>query len=148
MTKMKSAGSTVVSTLIGDPVFRVSETTPLRRVADALTGAEIGIVIVGEGKTIAGVVSERDVTRAVADGLDPEGTRAIDVAHTTLIWCDASATVAQVATEMMSHWVRHVLVEEDGHLVGIVSAPISSASMPARKTQTEKVAPAWWGHRV
>jgi CBS domain-containing protein len=27
-----------------------------------------------------------------------------------------------VATEMMEHWARHALVEEDGRLVGIVSA--------------------------
>ena len=38
------------------------------------------------------------------------------------MWCDADADVADVAEEMMEHYVRHVLVERDGHLVGIVSA--------------------------
>jgi len=49
-------------------------------------------------------------------------TRAVDVAHTNLIWCDLEATVAEVASEMMERYVRHVLVEEDGELIGIVSA--------------------------
>lgn len=42
--------------------------------------------------------------------------------HRELVWCDASATIAEVATEMMEHDVRHVLVEDDGRLVGVVPA--------------------------
>ena len=38
------------------------------------------------------------------------------------MWCDINADVANVAEEMMECYVRHVLVEDDGHLVGIVSA--------------------------
>ena len=38
------------------------------------------------------------------------------------MWCDESATVGEVATEMMEQYVRHVLVERDGDLIGIVSA--------------------------
>jgi CBS domain-containing protein len=39
-----------------------------------------------------------------------------------LVWCDAEATVEEVAVQMMEHYIRHVLVERDGALVGIVSA--------------------------
>ena len=42
--------------------------------------------------------------------------------HGQLVWCDAESTVAAVAEEMMEHYVRHVLVEEDGRLLGMVSA--------------------------
>ena len=49
-------------------------------------------------------------------------TRAIDIAHTRLVWCDAESTVAEVAEEMMEHYVRHVLVEDEGLVIGIVSA--------------------------
>ena len=38
------------------------------------------------------------------------------------MWCDAEATVDQVAARMMDRYIRHVLVERDGALVGIVSA--------------------------
>jgi CBS domain-containing protein len=38
------------------------------------------------------------------------------------VWCDATATVTEVAELMMERYVRHVLVEDDGRLVGIVSA--------------------------
>ena len=57
-----------------------------------------------------------------AQRLAPEDTSAIDVAQTTLIWCDATATIASAASEMLDHYVRHMLVEANGRLVGIVSA--------------------------
>jgi CBS domain-containing protein len=44
------------------------------------------------------------------------------VASTKLVWCDADATVDHVATRMMDRYIRHVLVERDGALAGIVSA--------------------------
>ena len=60
--------------------------------------------------------------RAVAEQRDPIATRAIEVGHDTLVWSDITATVAEVATEMMDRYVRHVLIEDDGQFVGIVSA--------------------------
>jgi signal-transduction protein with cAMP-binding, CBS, and nucleotidyltransferase domain len=58
----------------------------------------------------------------VADGCDPAVTRAQELASTKLVWCDASATVREAAELMMEQYVRHVLLEEEGRLVGIVSA--------------------------
>jgi CBS domain-containing protein len=53
---------------------------------------------------------------------NPAATRVIDVASKTPVWCDATATVHEVAELMMEQYVRHVLVRENGRLVGIVSA--------------------------
>ena len=117
-----TVGSMPVGALIGGPVTRVDPDMPVTEVAQALTTGGIGAVVVGDGDTVSGIVSERDVTHAVAAGLDLAATSAIDIAHTSLLWCDLTATVAEVASEMMDQWVRHILVEEDGQLVGIVSA--------------------------
>ena len=115
------AGATPISELVEHDVRRVRPDVSLVEVAEALTEADVGVVVVGDDK-VSGIVSERDVTRAIAGGRDLAATRAADVAHAKLIWCDATATVAEVAVEMMEEYVRHVLVEEDGQLVGIVSA--------------------------
>jgi len=87
-----------------------------------MTDADVGLLVVGRGDDVDGVVSERDIVRAIAAGHDPNTTTAMEVAHTDLAWCDPTATVAEVATEMMERYVRHVLVEDGGRLVGIVSA--------------------------
>jgi signal-transduction protein with cAMP-binding, CBS, and nucleotidyltransferase domain len=71
---------------------------------------------------VAGILSERDLARAVAERRNVATTKARDIAHSTIVWCDMTATVAEVAAEMMDRYVRHVLVEEEGNLAGIVSA--------------------------
>ena len=111
-----------VVTLVGPQVTWVAPDTDLVDVASALTIESIGAVVVGAHGGLRGILSERDVVHAVAAGRDLKATRAIDIASTELVWCDANAPIADVATEMMERYVRHVLVEDAGTLVGIVSA--------------------------
>ena len=122
MTEQLEAGLLPVSILATDTVARVAPDASLGAVARAMTDADVGLLVVGRGDDVDGVVSERDIVRAIAAGHDPNTTTAMEVAHTDLAWCDPTATVAEVATEMMERYVRHVLVEDGGRLVGIVSA--------------------------
>jgi CBS domain-containing protein len=122
MTDITNAAATPVSMLIGADVVEIAATADLHEVCQVLAGAGVGLVVVGDSSRVEGVVSERDVVQAIAERRDPSTTRARDVAHSKLIWCDNEATVAEVAEQMMEAYVRHVLVEEDGALVGVVSA--------------------------
>lgn len=122
MTSDVNPGSDAVSLLVGSPVATVAPDATLHEVADALVAADVGALVVTDGDGAAGVVSERDIVGALAKRRDPATTRARDIASTTLVWCDAEATVAEVAAQMMDCYVRHVLVEDRGRLVGVVSA--------------------------
>jgi CBS domain-containing protein len=122
MTNLPFAGSTPISVVTGDPVVRVAAEATVAEVAKTLVASEVGTVVVGDEELPAALVSERDVVRVVAAGKDPAAMRAVDVASTKLVWCDAEATVDAVALRMMERYIRHVLVERDGALVGIVSA--------------------------
>jgi CBS domain-containing protein len=119
---MTSVGALPVSTFAADAVARIDADADLWQIAEALVEADVGALAVGDGDDVQGIVSERDIVRALASRRDPSTTRAVDIAHTRLVWCEASATVAEVAEEMMERYVRHVLVEDDGRVVGIVSA--------------------------
>lgn len=122
MTDPANAGSMTVGMLTGGPVIRVAADADLHEVAEALVDASVGALVIGEEDAPTAIVSERDLVGALAERRDPSKTRAGDIAHTTLVWCPAGATLAEVAGLMMDRYVRHVLVEEDGKLVGIVSA--------------------------
>lgn len=122
MADIASAGSSSVSRLIGDTVIRIPRDATLADAARVLTGSEIGAVLIGDDDRPQALVSERDLVHAVAAGRDPSVTPAVDVASTDLVWCDVDSTVDEVAVEMMDRYIRHVLVEEEGALVGIVSA--------------------------
>ncbi len=124
MTEDVIPGSASVATLIGTPVVGVARDASLNEVADAMVAAGVGALIVtnGDRGQAAGIVTERDIVRALAGRRDPATTHACDIANTSLVWCDARATVTEVAERMMECYIRHVLVERGGRLVGIVSA--------------------------
>ena len=115
-------GDAPVIVYAADNVVTVPVDSTLSAVARELCDDEIGVVVLGTPGKPVGVVSERDVVRAVAKSLDPATTPASAVASSTIVWCDRSATVHEAAELMMEHYVRHVLLEDRGHLVGIVSA--------------------------
>ena len=121
MIDSSDPGSIPIDVLIADTVVCVAPTVILREVAGVLIGNSIGAVVVGSQDSPTGIISEHDIVRAIADGVDPS-TTAADIAHTELFWTQASTTVADVATQMMNQYVRHILVEDRGRLAGIVSA--------------------------
>ena len=122
MSGIHSAGSTPISTVTSDPVARVAADSTVADVAKALVAGELGAMVVGDDEPPVALVTERDIVRVVAAGKDPASLRALDAASTELVWCDAEATVDEVAVRMMYRYIRHILVERDGDLVGIVSA--------------------------
>jgi len=122
VTAFSSVGNLPISTVTGDPVARVAGDASLADAARAMVAENVGAMVIGDEDSPGALVSERDIVRAVASGIDPNAVRAADVASTKLIWCDADATIDEVATRMMDRYIRHILVERDGALVGIVSA--------------------------
>lgn len=122
MTEMQSIGSLNVSTVTGGPVARVALGATVADAARALVAHDVGMVVLGAGDVPSAVLSERDIVRVVAAGRDPAEVAAAEVASTKLIWAGADDTVDEVAEKMMEHYIRHVLVERDGALVGVVSA--------------------------
>jgi len=122
MTNVSRFGSLPVSALSGDRVAYVAPDATLHDVAEAMKAADVGSLLVGDLAEPAGIVTERDLVGALAERRDPEATTALDLAQRQLIRCSPDATVAEVADLMMQRYVRHVLVEDDTGLVGIVSA--------------------------
>lgn len=112
-----------ISTLVSDRVVWVAPDASLIEVARTLVDEEVGAAVVRNEVTSepAGIVSERDLVRAIAAGRKPGETRSADIAHVEIAWADSTATVAEVAEEMMDQYVRHVLIEDDGRLTGVVS---------------------------
>jgi CBS domain-containing protein len=117
-----TGGRAPVRVYAADSVITIPPDASLAAVADELVGDQVGLLVVGSVHDVEGVISERDVVRAMADGLDPQETSARELASRKVVWCDPTATVQEVAELMMEEYVRHVLLGEDRLLVGIVSA--------------------------
>ncbi len=110
-----------ITTYMADDIITVGPDESLRRAAEVISEASIGCIVVGSAAAVEGVLSERDVVRAIAEGRDPDTTTVADVESTRLVWATTDATIGSVAEEMMEDYVRHVLVGDDGTVAGIVS---------------------------
>jgi CBS domain-containing protein len=103
-------------------VYLPAETT-LDEAARAMREKGIGDVVVTEGASLAGVVTDRDIViRAIADGRDPVSTTVGDVASRDLVMIGQEASPQQAAQVMRERAVRRLLVcDNDRRLVGVVS---------------------------
>ncbi len=88
-----------------------------------LTEQGVGALVVSaDGQHIDGIISERDVMRQIAKGGAATLEKSVDdVMVRKVITCNRSDTVDHLMMVMTDHRVRHLPVEEDGVLVGIVS---------------------------
>jgi CBS domain-containing protein len=93
--------------------------TALALLAEHRVGA---LVVSADGRGVDGIISERDVVRALHErgaGLlsDPVASVMTEQVHT----CVPGARLEDLARTMTEHRVRHVPVVDGGALVGIVS---------------------------
>jgi CBS domain-containing protein len=97
--------------LIG--IVRVAD---LAAAARLMTDHNIGALGVysADQHELVGIITERDITRAVARGLDPATTRVEEMMSTTLIIAEAPVTNAEAARLMQNGHVRHLIVREEG----------------------------------
>ncbi|MFD0972871.1 CBS domain-containing protein [Plantactinospora endophytica] len=97
--------------------------TTLDEAARAMRDADIGDVVVTDGSSLFGMVTDRDiVVRAVAEGRDARQTTLGSVTSRDIVMIDQSSTATEAATLMRDRAVRRILVcDTDRQLVGIVS---------------------------
>jgi CBS domain-containing protein len=103
------------------PVIEVGEQSTLRQVTEQVSGAGVGAVLVVRAGTAAGILSERDVVRALAEGVDPNEVWAADVMTEPVMWVTPDDAISSVVELMELGGVRHVPVREGGRAVGMVS---------------------------
>jgi CBS domain-containing protein len=111
-----------VRTLIAAEPVTVSEKLTLRGLAAVLAAEEIGTTFVRRGDGSPGIVSERDVIRALANGADPDEVWAADVMTEELVTALADERIIDVAIRLVAEDIRHAAVLDEDHVIGVVSA--------------------------
>ena len=107
----------------GRDVVTVSPSMGTEEAVRFLAENKIGAVVVtGPGGKIAGILSERDIVRAFATKGAGALTAPISAIMTSKVTtCGESHSVNQVMEMMTNGRFRHLPVEEDGKLIGIIS---------------------------
>ncbi|HLZ37087.1 MAG TPA: CBS domain-containing protein [Mycobacteriales bacterium] len=83
---------------------------------------DIGDVVVTDGGTVTGIVTDRDiVVRCVAEGGDPAGGTVRDIASGDLVTVQPDTPVDDAVQLMRARAVRRLPVVENGRCVGVLS---------------------------
>lgn len=102
-------------------IIDVARTDSLREAAQHLADDDIGALAVLDATGAAGVLSERDIARAVADEVDMDKTPVEDYMTTAPVSVSIESGVADAVAKLNEFGVRHLLVDEDGEVVGMIS---------------------------
>jgi CBS domain-containing protein len=107
----------------GDFVATIPPAATVRDLLDLLAEQRIGAVVVTADDAIAGIVSERDVVRRLADDGGALLDRQVaEIMTVDVVTCTKETSVEDLARTMTERRIRHVpVVDADGALAGIMS---------------------------
>lgn len=137
MTTSSSSAATIDVRAIREVMTSALETVDvedsLRDAATMMDRSDIGSVIVTDGGSIAGIITDRDIAlRGASAGLDPTST-AVRIAMTSApVTVQPTATVQEAIDVMREHDVRRVPVVESDRPIGVVSLADLAMSPQAR----------------
>lgn len=107
----------------GRRVVTVPPSATLQTLAQLLKLERVGAIIVSQdGKTIEGIISERDLAWGFAEhGADLVNMHVTDIMTRSVVTCSPDDAIASIAKIMTDRRLRHVPVRSNDELVGVVS---------------------------
>ena len=93
----------------------------LTEACDKMRNNQTSSILIMDGERLVGIVTERDVVKAVARGLDPKTTTVKDLMTTDMITIGPMTTLKEAANIMATKWIRHLPIVEGRKVVGMIS---------------------------
>ncbi len=101
-------------------IATVPPETSVSEVAKLMIEKNIGsVAVVAEDGKIIGIVTDRDFTRCAA--MEKHVSKAVELMSSPVITVDHRENVLDIARKMGDYNIRHIFVERDGEIAGIIS---------------------------
>ena len=94
----------------------------LEQTAARLADKDISALVILDGDRLAGIITERDIVRAVADRCDLAEGSAGEYMTSAPATVELDTPLAEVARTMLAYGIRHLPVVVAGEVIGMVSA--------------------------
>jgi CBS domain-containing protein len=98
-----------------------SPSDSLRAAAERMWRQQTGSLLITSDGRLTGIITERDVLRAVALGADPDRCSVDEVMTAEVFTVPPDMPLQEAAREMATRWIRHLPIVEGGRLLGVVS---------------------------
>ena len=106
----------------GDLVFTATPNDTVSAICALLHSRRVGAMVILDGEDVAGIVSERDMVRALAEGGASALSQPVSAFMTRdVIFASPAESVDTLLEQMTDRRIRHLPVVETGRLLGIVS---------------------------
>jgi signal-transduction protein with cAMP-binding, CBS, and nucleotidyltransferase domain len=103
-------------------VLAIGPSHTLRDAARQMTEKGVGAaVVIDEEAPGPGIISERDILNSVGRGEDPDSERVAGHMSDTVITAGPDWSLERAAAEMSKRRIRHLVIVEGGHPVGVLS---------------------------
>ncbi len=98
-----------------------SPTDSLRAAAELMWREQTGSLVVLDGTSLVGIITERDVLQATAEGVDVDALTVGEAMTAEVITTTDDAPIHDAARLMAQHWIRHLPVMDGEKVVGMLS---------------------------
>ena len=121
-------------------VIAVDSSATIKDAAVMMTDSHVGCVIITDGHSPIGIVTERDIVQRVVSENLPLSTSVSEIMSTKLITAKSDFTLWELAQLMKTNSIHKLPVEKDGNLVGMITATdLVKANSLASGTEISKI---------
>ena len=121
-------------------VIAADSSSTVQDVAIMMTDTHVGCVIITDGSSPIGIVTERDMVQRVISKDLPLSTLVSEIMSTKLITAKLDYTLWELAQLMKTNSIHKIPVEKDGNLVGMITATdLVKANSLASGTEIGKI---------
>jgi CBS domain-containing protein len=126
----------------GREIIAIAEDASVLDAIKMLADRSIGSLLVMDGDTLKGIVTERDYARKVLiKGRSSKTTQVREIMTTEVYTANTDQTVNDCMTVMTEKRIRHLPVVENGEVVGLISiGDLVQAIIADQKAEIEQLA--------
>jgi signal-transduction protein with cAMP-binding, CBS, and nucleotidyltransferase domain len=124
MAEQDDAGKTAptINEYMARNVKTISVDATLKELSQSFIDQGVSALLVTEGDKYVGIVSDKRLSReGIAKGLNVETTTVRSIMRSEMLMIESNKPVREAQSMMKTNGVRHLVVTEEGKIVGIVT---------------------------
>ena len=111
-----------VNEVMQQNVISIDSTSSVKDAATMMKDTNVGCLVVTDGKTPIGMVTERDLTRRVIVRDLPSSTPISEVMSAPVVKANPDYSLWEIAQLMKTNSIHKIPIEKDDQLVGIITS--------------------------